>query len=758
MTGAGGDTGRGVRVAARGLRTWRKLLGMVLAAALIGAASAAAWKAARTTSTHQWYAVGMLALSQTLIDAGLNPRRPKEIRHPDGRTETVTLGAIANHPPLLALRERMIDDLLNAALLGLGIGAGIAVAALAGLHYAGGRLKRGRRLRGGELVSARQLRRRVAPLRIRLPFRPALDPPYRIAGIPWPERAETRHTIVSGTTGSGKTVLIADLVEQIRARGERCVLYDKMGSYAETFFDPERDILLNPLDARAPRWSPFLEARNPRDFDTMAAALIPRQKDTVDPFWITAARQLFSHGAAVFRERGETRNRVLVEHLLKTSLDTLAQAMEGTVAQSIVDPANPKTALSVRAMLTANIGALELLPDEGQPFSIRDWIENDGGSGFLFLTSRGDQHASLRGLISTWLEIAVNALLSLPRDDGRRIWIVLDELPTLHQVPSLRPGLAESRQFGGCFVLGVQVFSALRDLYGRDGAETVSGLCGTRVVLSAPDRDTAEWSAESLGRAEVEEMAESVNYGAETPRGGVTLGARRALRPLVLPAEIARLDSLAGYLKFPGAWPVARIRLRYKQRPKLAERFVPRAEREGVAGETGAPEETEAARLEEATEGKPGEAKNATERAPEAEAAVDLWEHDPMEVGDDGENETSAVSEGPVGVPEVTAVPRDAQSESPSIESTGGESSPGMTDMAASVRAQPETTGHAGDSDTGESTARPLRVETGSSQPKNDERDAPSPAPSGQQENATQPDRTEEKDGDGGRRFPPDWI
>ena len=752
MTGAGGDTGRGVRAAARGLRTWRKLLGMVLAAALIGAASAAAWKASRTTTTHQWYAVGMLALSETLIDAGLSPRRPKEIRHPDGRTGTVTLGAIANHRPLLALRERMIDDLLDAALIGLGIGAGIAVAALAGLHYAGGRLKRGRRLRGGELVAARQLRRRAAPLRTRLRRRfgrPA-DPPYRIAGIPWPDRAETRHTIVSGTTGSGKTVLITDLVEQIREHGERCVLYDKMGSYAETFFDPTRDVLLNPLDARAPRWSPFLEARNARDFDTMAAALIPRQKDTVDPFWITAARQLFSHGAAVFRERGETRNRVLVEHLLKTSLDTLAEAMEGTVAQSIVDPANPKTALSVRAMLTANIGALELLPDEGPPFSIRDWIENDGGSGFLFLTSRGDQHASLRGLISTWLEIAVNALLSLPRDDGRRIWIVLDELPTLHQVPSLRPGLAESRQFGGCFVLGVQVFSALRDLYGRDGAETVSGLCGTRVVLAAPDRDTAEWSAESLGRAEVEEMAESVNYGAETPRGGVTLGARRVLRPLVLPAEIARLDSLAGYLKFPGAWPVARIRLRYRQRPKLAERFVPRAEEKACAGRVDMPEDDGAER--------PGEAKDAIEQASEAEAAVDLWEHDPMEAGDDGENKTSAVSAGPAGVPETTAVPRDARSERPSIKSMVGESSPGMTDMAASARAQPETTGHTGDPDTGESSARPLHAETESSRSGNDGRKTPTPASSDPCEGAVRADRMDEKDGDASRRFPPDWI
>ncbi len=141
---------------------------MTLVAALIGAASAAAWKASRTTTAHQWYAVGMLVLSETLIDAGLSPHRPKEIRHADGRTETVTLGAIAGHRPLLALRERIIGDLIDAALLGLGIGAGVVVAALVALHYAGGRLKRGRRPRGGELLSTRQLRR--AP---RLPVLPA---------------------------------------------------------------------------------------------------------------------------------------------------------------------------------------------------------------------------------------------------------------------------------------------------------------------------------------------------------------------------------------------------------------------------------------------------------------------------------------------------------------------------------------------------------------------------------------------------------
>ncbi len=542
-----------------------------------------AWTLWQRSTGAEWYATGMVTLAEVKLVLGYDPESGQEIRFADGTRRVLAIRDIAASVPARKARERIRDELFASAGHGAASGAGLIVLFLIAFWWRGAQLGRQKRIRGAEMVTAAELRRRVQPAHHRARL-PGGRRPYSIAGIPWPERAETQHTIVSGTTGSGKTVLISDLVSQIRSKGERCVIYDKMGSYTRSFFDKDRDVLMNPLDARAPRWSPFLEARHPRDFDMMAAALIPQQKDTVDPFWVTAARQLFSNGAGVLRGRGETRNRVLVDHLLKTDLTALAEAMEGTVAQSIVDPENPKTALSVRAMLTANLAAFEFLPDEGRPFSIREWISREKEDGFLFLTSRGDQHASLRGLISTWLEIAVNAMLSLVQDDGRRIWVILDELPTLHQVPSLQPGLAESRQFGGCFVLGVQVASALRDLYGRNGAETVSGLCGTRVVLAAPDRDTAQWSADSLGRSEVEEVSEGVSYGASAIRDGVSLTPRRELRALALPSEIMRLENLAGYLKFPGPFPVAAIRLKYTARPQAAERFVPR-EWDGTEGD-----------------------------------------------------------------------------------------------------------------------------------------------------------------------------
>ncbi len=583
MRAVGSSTLRGGQTVFHGLRMWGQLLRAGAFLAAFSVVAVPAWFVRERTAGYEWYAAAMVTVAEAKLAIGYKRTSRQEVRQPDGSIVISTLPDIAAAPRARAMREKLKEVVFAGALLGAKAAAAAMALFLVLFWIRGRQLEARRRIRGAELTTARQLRWRIRPLRRRafaLVSARAAPPPCCIAGVPYPERAETQHTIVSGTTGSGKTVLISDLVAQIRARGERCVIYDKMGSYTRAFFDKDRDVLLNPLDARSPRWSPFHEARSPRDFDTMAAALIPQQKDTVDPFWVTAARQLFANGAGVLREKGVTENRVLVDHLLKTDLTALARAMEGTVAQSIVDPDNPKTALSVRAMLTANIGALEYLPDTGTPFSIRDWVSEEAGErdrgGFLFLTSRGDQHASLRGLISTWLEIAVNAMLSLEQRDDRRIWVVLDELPTLHQVPSLQPGLAESRQFGGCFVLGIQVISALRDLYGRNGAETISGLCGTRAVLAAPDRDTAQWSADSLGRAEVEEVAEGFSYGANTIRDGVSLTPKRELRPLALASEIMQLDSLHGWLRFPGPLPVAPIRLTYVGRPKAAERFVPR--------------------------------------------------------------------------------------------------------------------------------------------------------------------------------------
>ncbi|MCP5990577.1 type IV secretion system DNA-binding domain-containing protein, partial [Klebsiella pneumoniae] len=71
--------------------------------------------------------------------------------------------------------------------------------------------------------------------------------PYTIAGIPYPWRLEQSHTMMIGTTGTGKTTQLRSLVTQLRKRRHRAVIFDLTGAFMEAFYNPETDVILNPM-------------------------------------------------------------------------------------------------------------------------------------------------------------------------------------------------------------------------------------------------------------------------------------------------------------------------------------------------------------------------------------------------------------------------------------------------------------------------------------------------------------------------------
>jgi type IV conjugative transfer system coupling protein TraD len=423
-------------------------------------------------------------------------------------------------------------------------------------------------IRGSTLISSSELKKIITYDNKKVKYNA-----YTLADIPYPAHSESTHTLIAGSTGSGKTILISNLIAQIKERGDRAIIFDKMGTYTERFYDAKRDTLLNPFDKRSPNWSIFKEVNQEANFDAIAAALIPFERAGADPFWTKAARTIFSEVCASLFKKGGVSNADLVNTLLKKDLEEAAKLVKGTAAQAIIDEKSPKTALSVMAVLSTYLKCLKFLRDEGKFFSIKDWIKNEEESGCVFISSNGDLHSTLMPLISAWLEIAINNILSLPKSRERKVWIIIDELPSLHTLPTLEQSLAEVRQFGGCVVLSIQSISQLRDRYGVNGSQTISSLCNNKVFLRAGDYDSAKWYSDNIGTAEIEEYREGLSYGAHEMRDGISINRHKHNKYLALPSELINLKDKEGYFCMAKGYGIAKVAFEYKNWDVLNEKF-----------------------------------------------------------------------------------------------------------------------------------------------------------------------------------------
>ncbi|HAU2406602.1 TPA: type IV conjugative transfer system coupling protein TraD [Legionella pneumophila] len=401
-----------------------------------------------------------------------------------------------------------------------------------------------------------------------------------IDGFPLKANSEVQHLLVHGTVGTGKSQLIMKIMDALRKRGDRVIVYDKGCAFIPHYFDSNQDVILNPFDARCPNWDMWLEAPRDSDFENMAESLIPMHGDS-DPFWVNAARTVFSSVAAKMRKDKDRSVEKLLKLLLTGEFSHLEDYLKGTAAATLVSGKIEKTAISIRSVITTYLKSLTTLSglnSEGaSPFSIRDYILNEQDSGWLFISSNGEQHKSLKPLMSMWLAMASLTLLSLTPNPDRRIWFICDELPSLHKLPLLGETIAEVRKFGGCFLLGMQSFSQLTKVYGQSGgAKELFDLLNTRFFFRSPSADMARLVASELGEEEIEESRENYSYGANSIRDGISLGSQRVTRPIVSYPQILELEDLKCFVRLPGSYPITQLTLELKDRPKHLKGFVER--------------------------------------------------------------------------------------------------------------------------------------------------------------------------------------
>lgn len=394
-----------------------------------------------------------------------------------------------------------------------------------------------------------------------------------LAGVPLIRNSEKQHILILGTTGSGKTNALHELLQQIRSRKQRTIIVDMTGVFIEKYYRPGIDKILNPRDARSEPWSLWGECQNSSHLKSVASILIPANERGEETFWVKSSRSLFVATAEQLQQTGSLTNKKFFGFAADLPVKQIQEFYRGTKAAALVSPDAKETVMGVRSHLRACVDGLELFEETDQTFSIRDWVNNEGGEEWLFLSSPPETREEMASLMSLWTSIAIEALNAMSRDLDRRLWIVIDELPAIKRLPKLHTMLAEVRQRGGCVVLGAQDMSLLDDIYGYNIVKSIANLCSAKVVFRIEGADIAERMSKWLGVQEVLESAENISYGAHQMRDGVSLNENRKEKPTVHYDKIMKLRNLEAYLKVPGNYPVARVVFKVHDLPNVAAGF-----------------------------------------------------------------------------------------------------------------------------------------------------------------------------------------
>ncbi|RPD93468.1 type IV conjugative transfer system coupling protein TraD [Candidatus Pantoea deserta] len=499
-------------------------------------------------------------------------------QRPDGEVVAFkhTAQQVMHDPYFMQMGEQVKD----AAFYGWGISTLCFVVSMLGITWFLG--SKGAKQRKSELTGGRILATSPAVVN-RLLKKADMMSPLSICGLHILKDSEMQNFGLHGTVGSGKSTALNDLLRQLRERGDRVIVYDKGNNFIPTFYRQDKDLILNPFDARCAPWDLWEECKTVGDFENFATSLLPDSSGSSDPFWVLSARSLFVATARRMAREKDRSIGELLKKLMSISLADLRAFLEGTDAANLVDGSIEKTAMTIRTILTTYVRSLRYLQgldqDGRRPFNIRDWLHTEDASGdnpWIFISSDGQNHNALKPLLSAWLYMTMSGILGLRADRNRRIWTFLDELPSLHKLPILPEFCAEGRKFGGCTVAGLQNFSQLEETYGTNSAKSIWDLLNTRVFYRAPSGSIADWVQKEIGEQRHKKFKDQYSYGIDIIRDGVQFSKDEVNEFLVSYSDVQSLNDLECYITLPGEWPVVRMKLPWKSYREIAEGYIPR--------------------------------------------------------------------------------------------------------------------------------------------------------------------------------------
>lgn len=385
---------------------------------------------------------------------------------------------------------------------------------------------------------------------------------------------ETRHILIFGGVGSGKTQTILPMMRDARARGDRMLVFDLKGDFTREFASKTMsymgnevevvDVVFAPWDSRSMPWAVA------HDVDTLSAArefaarMITEPAGGGSPMWANASRQVLVTCLVELQvtKPGRWGFADLVAGLTRP-VDELAEAArihfpEAVKALGDGQQQNVTTVgiqINLMSYLSVVFDLARAWPKPGV-FSIRDWLtEKNKNTKSVVLQHNGEFESLARAFNGAILGLAsqlVNSPL-IPESKSRRLWFFLDEFPQLGKVEAVFPLCEIGRSKGVRVVIGTQDIAQPKNIYSEHQVNALVSMVGTHVVTRVSSGETADFITEKLiGEREIERLDVSTSSGTGRSPGIFTAGGTRTnswklvREPVMLPSELMQLGPVPG--------------------------------------------------------------------------------------------------------------------------------------------------------------------------------------------------------------------
>lgn len=391
-----------------------------------------------------------------------------------------------------------------------------------------------------------------------------------------PMRNELGNVLLFGQQGSGKSVILKPIVQQIRNRGDKLFIYDRKNEFTPLVFD-SYTILISPTDVRGMPWEIGLDVTCEAEAELVAQRLI---NETQDPLWSNGARLILTGCMMILINQNKPWGWRNLAGIIAWPHKELRAALETAYpCATVFIEENSKTTQSFFVTLISQLSWVRRLreywPNSQQKgFSIRQWLSDESQPKTLIIAHDEHNEALSAPLCNALFGLMTNHVLALPDSDTRRIFFSVDELSSLPKTDSLEKWLRLGRSKGTRTLASVQSLSQVRALYGQDMAETILSLFGNIIALRmGASGEAASYAAKSFGEHQVERRLTTFNE-----QGQRSTQCQYTSEPLVRPDELINLKhswrGVEGFLMV-GSWSsIYKLRWSFPTLKPIAEPFI----------------------------------------------------------------------------------------------------------------------------------------------------------------------------------------